>query len=251
MIDLAMGLGVELGGQNNGPSTASVSRDTPITDCRSIACVSLDNADDVTSRNNMKNLLNGGSDRFRQGLPVSGEDTSRLDGKPCQTGAQKSQTSLCLTDLERLREEFEQEMEVELALVQGELVAECTELEREQRNKEALCTRIAGLGQALEAEKEKEKAKVDCGRRKMEEARARLRASQRWFEDQAESAKEQLREQLQEEAEAVELAQRNFEDLEFQCLEKVSRLEEERETQNLQLERELEQCGQREADRKV
>ncbi|GCB77925.1 hypothetical protein scyTo_0017677 [Scyliorhinus torazame] len=79
----------------------------------------------------------------------------------------------------------------------------------------------------------------------MEEARVRLRALQRWSEDEPEL----LKEQLQEATESLDSAQKSFEDLEFQWLEKVSSLEEERETQNLRLERNVVQCGRREADK--
>ncbi|XP_041032709.1 pleckstrin homology-like domain family B member 2 isoform X5 [Carcharodon carcharias] len=285
MIDLPMGLGADLDGQEDRLPAVTGSRETASTDCRSIASVSVSSDDDEISRNgdkNIKNILNGASDRIsevqhypslslcrefqhfdpatvkerpidfqvRMDLPPSGTDTSRLDSSPYQTASWKTQTSLYLRDLERQKEDLNQEMEMELALVQGELEAERKELEREQQIEQELHTHIAGLSQKLQAEKNKEKAKVESARQKMEEARIRLRASQRRFEDQPESAKEQLRERLQEEMETLDLAQRSFEDLEFQWLEKVSSLEEERETQSLRLNRDLTQSRRQQADRK-
>ncbi|XP_041032706.1 pleckstrin homology-like domain family B member 3 isoform X2 [Carcharodon carcharias] len=253
MIDLPMGLGADLDGQEDRLPAVTGSRETASTDCRSIASVSVSSDDDEISRNgdkNIKNILNGASDRISEDLPPSGTDTSRLDSSPYQTASWKTQTSLYLRDLERQKEDLNQEMEMELALVQGELEAERKELEREQQIEQELHTHIAGLSQKLQAEKNKEKAKVESARQKMEEARIRLRASQRRFEDQPESAKEQLRERLQEEMETLDLAQRSFEDLEFQWLEKVSSLEEERETQSLRLNRDLTQSRRQQADRK-
>ncbi|XP_038668964.1 pleckstrin homology-like domain family B member 3 [Scyliorhinus canicula] len=247
MVDLAMGLGTEVVGQENGPSAQDVSQETP-PDFGPIACVSLETSDDVMSRtkeHGIKNIWNIGSDGIRQDLPISGTDTSRSDGNPQQTAARKTATRLSLTDLERQRQELEQEMEMELALVQAELEAEDEELKREQRLKQEIYTHKSELNRTLQAEKDKEKAKVDCARRKMEEARVRLRALQQLSEDEPELAKEQL----QEATESLDSAQKSFEDLEFQWLEKVSSLEEEKETQNLRLERDVAQCGRREADK--
>ncbi|XP_048450351.1 pleckstrin homology-like domain family B member 1, partial [Rhincodon typus] len=72
-----------------------------------------------------------------------------------KTGSQISLPSPCLTDLELEHEGMDPEGQMELALIQGELEAERRELEREQRFREELCSRIAGLDRTLLSEKDK------------------------------------------------------------------------------------------------
>ncbi|XP_067831417.1 pleckstrin homology-like domain family B member 3 isoform X1 [Heptranchias perlo] len=184
----------------------------------------------------------------RRGLARPG--ARRLDAERLRIVARITAASQRLTDLERQKEELKREVEMELALVHGELRAERDLLERERQAMEQLRTKIAGLSQALQAEKDKEKAKLETEREKLEEARNRVRASRSWFDRQPESAKEQQRERLQEEAEALEVALKMFEDLEFQSLEKESSLEEERETEGRFLKLEMVQCRQRAHSRK-
>ncbi|XP_067831422.1 pleckstrin homology-like domain family B member 1 isoform X5 [Heptranchias perlo] len=141
----------------------------------------------------------------RRGLARPG--ARRLDAERLRIVARITAASQRLTDLERQKEELKREVEMELALVHGELRAERDLLERERQAMEQLRTKIAGLSQALQAEKDKE-------------------------------------------AEALEVALKMFEDLEFQSLEKESSLEEERETEGRFLKLEMVQCRQRAHSRK-
>ncbi|XP_059497349.1 pleckstrin homology-like domain family B member 3 isoform X2 [Stegostoma tigrinum] len=177
---------------------------------------------------------------------ISGRQRSWTDLEQLKAGSQVSVPSPCLTDFELEHEGMDPEGQMELALIQGELEAQRRELEREQRFQEELCSCIAGLDWTLLSEKDKARAELESARGKME-------AAQRSFGEAERSSEEQPRcgpkEQPQEEAEDLEVAQKIFEELEFQWLERLSSLEEERETQNRKLQEELSLSQKREADR--
>ncbi|XP_067874608.1 pleckstrin homology-like domain family B member 3 isoform X2 [Heterodontus francisci] len=261
MIDLAVALAADSDPEEEGLSGGTGPRRPPSSDRRSVARVSGRRADNEiweAVQGVSDSTQNGGGvchpdgiqDPVHQDPPVSGPVASRTAGERFQTATRITAVSQRLTDLEQQKEELEQEMEMELALVQGELNVERQEQKEQLHITEELCSRITTLGQTHQAKKDKEKTKVEKERRKLEEARERLAASRRWFEAQPESAKQLLRERLQEEAEAVDIAQKTFEDLEFQSLERQSSLDEERETQTTLLKQEVSVSRQREADRK-
>ncbi|XP_067874609.1 pleckstrin homology-like domain family B member 3 isoform X3 [Heterodontus francisci] len=209
MIDLAVALAADSDPEEEGLSGGTGPRRPPSSDRRSVARVSGRRADNEiweAVQGVSDSTQNGGGvchpdgiqDPVHQDPPVSGPVASRTAGERFQTATRITAVSQRLTDLEQQKEELEQEMEMELALVQGELNVERQEQKEQLHITEELCSRITTLGQTHQAKKDKEKTKVEKERRKLEEARERLAASRRWFEAQPESAKQLLRERLQE-----------------------------------------------------
>uniref|UniRef100_UPI00398F3BB5 pleckstrin homology-like domain family B member 3 n=1 Tax=Pristiophorus japonicus TaxID=55135 RepID=UPI00398F3BB5 len=259
MIDLALGQGSEcVPREDAGLSPEAEPRETPANDGSPGPSVSAEITDNESWREDGSRAESAG--RGARGCSPHGASdkepvasvagASRLDTERSQTLGRITSANQRLSDLERQKEELEQELEIELALVQGELKAEREQLERDHRTADKLHTHIAGLSNALKAEKDKEKAKVERERGRLEMAWKHLTTSRQQFADQPESSNRQLRERLQEESEALEVAVKTFEDLEFQSLEKESRLEEERETQSRQLKEQLAQCRQQAVNRK-
>ncbi|XP_051535072.1 pleckstrin homology-like domain family B member 1 [Myxocyprinus asiaticus] len=160
-----------------------------------------------------------------------------------------------ITELEQQLQESKQEAEMERALLQGEREAELEQIEAEMEIINQLQCKISELESTFQREKDKafhsarwplkthsglychpqERANVDSER----EALGRLQDGYNELTSQLhncpESLREQLQEQLKREAETLEAATKQFEDLEFQQLEKESSLEEERETISQQL----------------
>uniref|UniRef100_A0A670KC15 Pleckstrin homology like domain family B member 1 n=1 Tax=Podarcis muralis TaxID=64176 RepID=A0A670KC15_PODMU len=136
-------------------------------------------------------------------------------------------------ELEQQLQETAREAEMERALLQGEREAELIQLQQEQKAVQQLQERMSGLDAAIH--RDKERAKVDAERKELERLRALYSELKRQLDNCPESMREQLQDQMQREAEALETETKLFEDLEFQHLEKESRLEEEREMLSQQL----------------
>ncbi|XP_066495349.1 pleckstrin homology-like domain family B member 1 isoform X12 [Tiliqua scincoides] len=136
-------------------------------------------------------------------------------------------------ELEQQLQETAQEAEMERALLQGEREAELAQLQQEQKRVEQLQERLLGLDTTIQ--RDKERAKVDAERKELQRLRTLYTELERQLDNCPESLREQLQDQVQREAEALEAETKLFEDLEFQQLEKESRLEEEREMLNQQL----------------
>ncbi|XP_051901459.1 pleckstrin homology-like domain family B member 1 [Pristis pectinata] len=141
------------------------------------------------------------------------------------------------------------EADLELPLLRAELRTALDKLCRERRRAEQVQSEITAMNLHYQAEKEKERDRVERQRAVLHEARQRLEEMQRRVQALPECGKEQLREKLQEEAEAVDGALRAFEDVEFQALERLSGLEEEREAQSQRLVLEQLQCQRRVSSR--
>ncbi|KAH0631454.1 hypothetical protein JD844_005783 [Phrynosoma platyrhinos] len=120
-------------------------------------------------------------------------------------------------------------MDLEGALVEGELKEERQELRREEERLLELQRRLAETERRCHTEREKEKARLQEERRKVEELQRQHAESQIHLDSQPESMRERMQSQLQETSEMLEGALRCYEDLEFQQLERESRLEEEKE----------------------
>ncbi|XP_034996107.2 pleckstrin homology-like domain family B member 1 isoform X9 [Zootoca vivipara] len=136
-------------------------------------------------------------------------------------------------ELEQQLQETAREAEMERALLQGEREAELIQLQQEQKAVKQLQERMSGLDAAIH--RDKERAKVDAERKELERLRALYSELKHQLDNCPESMREQLQDQMQREAEALETETKLFEDLEFQHLEKESRLEEEREMLSQQL----------------
>uniref|UniRef100_A0A8C3CGG6 Pleckstrin homology like domain family B member 1 n=1 Tax=Cairina moschata TaxID=8855 RepID=A0A8C3CGG6_CAIMO len=138
-------------------------------------------------------------------------------------------------DLEQQLQEMLREAEMERALLQGEREAEAARLQQEQEVVQQLQEKLSSLDASIQKERDKERAKVDAERKELEKLRALYNESKSHLDNCPESMREQLREQMRREAEALETETKLFEDLEFQQLERESRLEEEREARSQQL----------------
>uniref|UniRef100_A0A673NMX8 PH domain-containing protein n=1 Tax=Sinocyclocheilus rhinocerous TaxID=307959 RepID=A0A673NMX8_9TELE len=140
-----------------------------------------------------------------------------------------------IIELEQQLQESKQEAEIERALLQGERQAELEQIEAETEIINQLQRKLSELESTIQREKDKERANVDAEREALERLQDGYNELTSQLHNCPESLREQLQEQLKREAETLEAATKQFEDLEFQQLEKESSLEEERETISQQL----------------
>ncbi|KAM6107749.1 LOW QUALITY PROTEIN: pleckstrin homology-like domain family B member 1 [Pterocles gutturalis] len=138
-------------------------------------------------------------------------------------------------ELEQQLQESAREAEMEQALLQGEREAEAARLRQEQEAAQQLQEKLASLDTSIRKERDKERAKVDAERKELEQLRVLYHESKSHLAQCPESLREPLRERMRREAEVLETEAKLFEDLEFQQLERESRLEEEREARGQQL----------------
>ncbi|KAM3922229.1 pleckstrin homology-like domain family B member 1 isoform 4-T4 [Leptodactylus fuscus] len=155
-----------------------------------------------------------------------------------------------VTELERQLQESAQEAEVERALLQGEREAELSQLQQEQRMVQQLQDSLNTLESNIQKEKEKVREKLEQQRMEMQSVQLSHHDLQRQLHNCPEALREQVQCQLTRESEHLETQMKLFEDLEFQQLEKESRLEEERETTSQQLLKNKGDCQRSIAHRK-
>ncbi|XP_035317132.1 pleckstrin homology-like domain family B member 1 isoform X4 [Cricetulus griseus] len=139
------------------------------------------------------------------------------------------QLKVRVKELEQQLQEAAREAEMERALLQGEREAERALLQKEQRAVDQLQEKLVALETGIQKERDKERAELAAGRRHLEARQALYAELQTQLDNCPESVREQLQEQLRREADALETETKLFEDLEFQQLERESRVEEERE----------------------
>ncbi|XP_071068468.1 pleckstrin homology-like domain family B member 1 isoform X15 [Dasypus novemcinctus] len=139
------------------------------------------------------------------------------------------QLKVRVKELEQQLQESAREAEMERALLQGEREAEWALLQKEQKAADQLQEKLVALESGIQKERDKERAELAAGRRHLEAHQALYAELQTQLDNCPESVREQLQEQLRREAEALETETKLFEDLEFQQLERESRVEEERE----------------------
>ncbi|XP_042153222.1 pleckstrin homology-like domain family B member 1 isoform X13 [Oncorhynchus tshawytscha] len=160
-----------------------------------------------------------------------------------------------ITELEQQLQESKQEAEMERALLQGERQAELDQVEAETEIIGQLQHKLNELENAIQREKDKalpnpgwppktvsswfchpkERENVDAERRDLASLQEGYSELKNQLHNCPESLREQLQEQLRREGETLESETKQFEDLEFQQLERESSLEEERETISQQL----------------
>ncbi|XP_034293846.1 pleckstrin homology-like domain family B member 3 [Pantherophis guttatus] len=134
-----------------------------------------------------------------------------------------------LKELHHRKKELNIEMDLEGALLEGELQEERQELRREEERLVELKDRLVETELRCREEREKEKARLQRERQRVEELQRQHAESQIHLNNQPESMRERMQKQLQETSEMLEGALRCYEDLEFQQLERESHLEEEKE----------------------
>ncbi|XP_062994987.1 pleckstrin homology-like domain family B member 1 isoform X3 [Elgaria multicarinata webbii] len=165
----------------------------------------------------------------------AGQEAARLEEDRARALAHIDLLKSRTKELEQQLQETAREAEMERALLQGEQEAELIQLQQEQKAAQHLQERLSGLDAIIRRDRDKERAKVDAERKELERLRALYSELRSQLDNCPESMREQLQDQAQREAEALEAETKLFEDLEFQQLEKESRLEEERDLLSQQL----------------
>ncbi|XP_059576074.1 pleckstrin homology-like domain family B member 1 isoform X9 [Alligator mississippiensis] len=178
------------------------------------------------------------------------KEAALLEEERAQVLVRVDELKCCVKELEQQLQESSREAEMERALVQGEHEAELMQLQQEQKMAQQLQEKLSGLDAAVQRERDKERAKVDAERKELEKLQALYNESKSQLDNCPESMREQLQDQMRREVEALETQTKAFEDLEFQQLEKESRLEEERETVSQQLLQSKAECHRSVARRK-
>ncbi|KAF7670451.1 hypothetical protein LDENG_00074500 [Lucifuga dentata] len=182
-------------------------------------------------------LLAGGQSPASSGAESDTESSSTESEKSCikklEMGSARvllspSMLQQRITDIDQQKEELKIELQLEIALLQGELRTEKNQLHRHTQKLQAL------QQEAKHREKHKHTVRRKQEREKLEEERSRVEELRRKCEEkeklipsQPESQRELLTVQLQQEKEAMEAAVRSFEDWEFRVLEQESGIEEE------------------------
>uniref|UniRef100_A0A8C9KLA7 Pleckstrin homology like domain family B member 3 n=1 Tax=Panthera tigris altaica TaxID=74533 RepID=A0A8C9KLA7_PANTA len=129
-------------------------------------------------------------------------------------------------ELQRQRKELRIEMEVEVALLRGELAGERVAARREEEQLRGLLGQQGGKerGTRLFFQEQKQ---LSQERDRVEALRQRLQEAQGQLDSQPEDQRERLLQGVQEMREQLDVAQHAYEDLEFQQLEQESRREDE------------------------
>ncbi|KAI5135032.1 Pleckstriny-Like Domain Family B Member 2 [Manis pentadactyla] len=144
-----------------------------------------------------------------------------------------------IKDINDQMDESSQELDMECALLDGEQKSETTELMKEKEILDHLNRKITELEKNIVGEKTKEKVKLDAEREKLERLQELYCEQKTQLDNCPESMREQLQEQLKRDADLLDVESKHFEDLEFQQLERESRLDEEKENLTQQLLREV------------
>ncbi|KAM9519680.1 pleckstrin homology-like domain family B member 1 isoform 9-T9 [Guaruba guarouba] len=178
------------------------------------------------------------------------KEAQRLEEERASVLSRLDQLKSRVKELEQQLQETSREAEMERALLQGEREAEAARLRQEQEAVQQLQEKLSSLDASIRKERDKERAKVDAERKELEQLQVLYHESKSHLNKCPESMREQLREQMRREAEVLETEAKLFEDLEFQQLERESRLEEEREAQGQQLLQSRAECHRSIARRK-
>nr|XP_033819358.1 pleckstrin homology-like domain family B member 3 isoform X1 [Geotrypetes seraphini]XP_033819360.1 pleckstrin homology-like domain family B member 3 isoform X1 [Geotrypetes seraphini] len=167
------------------------------------------------------------------------DDVSQRHAEQLEVMTRISRLEQHVKELNQQKKELKIEMEMEGALLEGELRMEQQDLVREEEVIQMLQGRLDDTEKKYFAEREQERANVVEERRKVDELERKYVEYKKLIDKQPESLREQLKKQIQEMSELLEVATKVFEDLEFQQLEKESSLEEERETSYQQIMQEI------------
>ncbi|XP_015098488.2 pleckstrin homology-like domain family B member 3 [Vicugna pacos] len=130
-------------------------------------------------------------------------------------------------ELQRQRKELRIEMEVEVALLRGELAGERVAARREEEQLRELLGQQVDAEQGGQEQQEQGQKRLSQERARVEGLRQRLREAQGQLDLQPEDQRERLLQRVQEMREQLDVAQHAYEDLEFQQLEQESRREDE------------------------
>ncbi|KAM8927318.1 pleckstrin homology-like domain family B member 1 isoform 2-T2 [Pelodytes ibericus] len=182
--------------------------------------------------------------------PTDSGNVFTMEEQRRQTLARVDQLKNRVTELEGQLQESAREAEMERALLQGEREAELSQLQQEQRMVQQLQDSLTALENNIQNEKEKAREKLEQQRMEMQSVQLSHHDLQRQLHNCPEALREQVQCQFTRESELLDTQVKLFEDLEFQQLEKESRLEEERETTSQQLLQSKGECQRSIARRK-
>ncbi|XP_037310763.2 pleckstrin homology-like domain family B member 3 [Pungitius pungitius] len=132
-----------------------------------------------------------------------------------------------ITEIDQQKEELKIELQLEIALLQGELQTEQSQLRRHTQKLHALQQEARQKESHRPTDRHKERERLEEERRRLEGLKGRYDEKEKLISSQPEGQREQLTLQLQQEREAMEAAMRAFEDWEFRVLEQESALDEE------------------------
>ncbi|XP_073511916.1 pleckstrin homology-like domain family B member 3 isoform X3 [Phyllobates terribilis] len=165
----------------------------------------------------------------------------RLEAEQMKVMNRISQLEQEIRELQLQRRELKIEVEMELALLEGELRTERKQMEKDEEVIQLLQEQLRETEWRWQEERDKDKLQLQNEKKKVREMERKISECQAQLENQPESLHEQLRKQIQEMTEVMESAVKSFEDLEFQQLEKESSREEEREAAYRQISQNLSQ----------
>ncbi|XP_076987749.1 pleckstrin homology-like domain family B member 3 isoform X2 [Tamandua tetradactyla] len=151
----------------------------------------------------------------------------RLRGQQLEALTRVALMEQRVKELQRQRKELRIEIEVEVALLRGELAGERVAVRREEEQLRALLGQQVDAEQGGQEQREQEQRRLTQERDRVEGLRQRLREAQEQLSSQPEDQHVQLLQRVQEMREQLDVAQRAYEDLEFQQLEQETRREEE------------------------
>ncbi|XP_076004537.1 pleckstrin homology-like domain family B member 2 isoform X2 [Genypterus blacodes] len=178
----------------------------------------------------------GGQSPVSSGAESDAESSSTESEKSCikklEVGSARvlpspSMLQRRITEIDQQKEELKIELQLEIALLQGELQTETSQLHRHTQTLQALQQESKRRDRHRHKDKHKERESLEQERSRVEELRSSCEAKERLIPTQPESQREQLTVQLQQEKEAMEAAARAFEDWEFSVLEQESGIGEE------------------------
>ncbi|XP_037836343.1 pleckstrin homology-like domain family B member 3 isoform X2 [Kryptolebias marmoratus] len=183
--------------------------------------------------------VSGGQSPASSGAESDTESSSTESEKPCAKKLEVNSLRILplpslvqrrIAEINQQKEELKIELQLEIALLQGELQTERQQLQRHAQ-------KLLGLQQQSRRREEhrhtnrlKERESLEEERRRVEELKRSCEEKEKLIPSQPESQREQLRLQLQQEKEAMEAAVRAFEDWEFRVLERESGMDEEDES---------------------
>ncbi|KPP57622.1 hypothetical protein Z043_124633 [Scleropages formosus] len=144
-----------------------------------------------------------------------------------------------ITELDQQREELKIELQMEVALLQGELQTERETLCRHMQLLQNLQEESKQKVLQRQAERQQERETLEQERSRVEELKKCYAEKEKQVLAQDEGQREQLLLQLQQEKEVMESAVRIFDDMEFRFLERESWIEEEEGESEAEREREV------------
>ncbi|XP_078478196.1 LOW QUALITY PROTEIN: pleckstrin homology-like domain family B member 3 [Lampetra planeri] len=132
-----------------------------------------------------------------------------------------------ITEIDQQKEELKIELQLEIALLQGELQTEKNQLLRHTQKLQALQQEARQGEKQRNDDRQTERQSLEEERQRVDELKKRCEEKEKALAAQPENERKQQTLQLQQEKEVMEAAVRAFEDWEFRVLEQESGIDEE------------------------